>query len=131
MDEFGRRVETDTSELQLACCIAQAHQFQAAESNIDRVPEQVLAVFCDAGAVPAQHFVRLRRAIRGDDLPGIRVSGALLDLPENIHEAGIDICLLPVAPRVDPGTQVGPDRLVNTAGAFDRRDRVEAQRPQP
>lgn len=29
-------------------------------------------------------------------------------------------CLLPVAPRVDEGTQVGPDRLVNTASAFDR-----------
>jgi len=29
-------------------------------------------------------------------------------------------CLLPVAPRVDEGTQVGPDRLVNTAAAFDR-----------
>jgi type III pantothenate kinase len=29
-------------------------------------------------------------------------------------------CLLPAPPRVDPGTQVGPDRLVNTTGAFDR-----------
>ena len=29
-------------------------------------------------------------------------------------------CLLPVEPRVDAGTAVGPDRLVNTAGAFDR-----------
>ena len=29
-------------------------------------------------------------------------------------------CLLPAAPRVDEGTQVGPDRLVNAAGAFDR-----------
>ncbi len=29
-------------------------------------------------------------------------------------------CLLPVNPRVDQGTTVGPDRLVNTAGAFDR-----------
>ncbi len=29
-------------------------------------------------------------------------------------------CKLPVPPRVDEGTQVGPDRLVNTAGAFDR-----------
>jgi len=29
-------------------------------------------------------------------------------------------CMLPAQPRVDPGTQVGPDRLVNTAGAFDR-----------
>lgn len=29
-------------------------------------------------------------------------------------------CLLPADPRVDVGTQVGPDRLVNTAGAFDR-----------
>ncbi|MGX9855909.1 type III pantothenate kinase [Limimaricola variabilis] len=29
-------------------------------------------------------------------------------------------CRLPVAPRVDVGTQVGPDRLVNTAGAWDR-----------
>ncbi len=29
-------------------------------------------------------------------------------------------CLLPADPRVDAGTQVGPDRLVNTAGAFDR-----------
>ncbi|QPM89289.1 type III pantothenate kinase [Pseudooceanicola algae] len=29
-------------------------------------------------------------------------------------------CLLPQVPRVDEGTQVGPDRLVNTAGAFDR-----------
>jgi len=28
-------------------------------------------------------------------------------------------CRLPVAVRVDPGTNVGPDRLVNTAGAFD------------
>jgi type III pantothenate kinase len=27
---------------------------------------------------------------------------------------------LPVAPRVDPATTVGADRLVNTAGAFDR-----------
>ena len=29
-------------------------------------------------------------------------------------------CLLPQPPRVDAGTQVGPDRLVNTAGAYDR-----------
>ncbi len=29
-------------------------------------------------------------------------------------------CLLPTPPRVDPGTQVGPDRLVNTTGAYDR-----------
>ncbi len=29
-------------------------------------------------------------------------------------------CLLPQQPRVDAGTQVGPDRLVNAAGAFDR-----------
>ena len=28
--------------------------------------------------------------------------------------------LLPCTPRVDEGTQVGPDRLVNTAGAYDR-----------
>ncbi len=29
-------------------------------------------------------------------------------------------CLLPVEPRVDRGTTVGPDRLVNTCAAFDR-----------
>ncbi len=29
-------------------------------------------------------------------------------------------CLLPADPRVDAGTQIGPDRLVNTAGAFNR-----------
>jgi type III pantothenate kinase len=29
-------------------------------------------------------------------------------------------CQLPVYPRVDEGTTVGPDRLVNSAGAFDR-----------
>lgn len=29
-------------------------------------------------------------------------------------------CLLPAPPRVDEGTQIGPDRLVNTAGAHDR-----------
>lgn len=29
-------------------------------------------------------------------------------------------CLLPHPPQVDEGTQVGPDRLVNTAAAFDR-----------
>lgn len=29
-------------------------------------------------------------------------------------------CALPVAPRVDEGTIVGPDRLVNTVGGFDR-----------
>ena len=29
-------------------------------------------------------------------------------------------CALPQQPRVDEGTQVGPDRLVNAAGAFDR-----------
>jgi len=29
-------------------------------------------------------------------------------------------CALPVAPRVDPGTNVGPDRLVNAAGAHHR-----------
>ncbi|WP_420858411.1 type III pantothenate kinase [Marivivens marinus] len=29
-------------------------------------------------------------------------------------------CLLPVPPRVDPGTRVGPDRLANAVGAFDR-----------
>ncbi|KAA9009723.1 type III pantothenate kinase [Histidinibacterium aquaticum] len=29
-------------------------------------------------------------------------------------------CLLPTDPRVDAGTQVGSDRLVNAAGAFDR-----------
>ncbi|SLN41477.1 type III pantothenate kinase [Roseisalinus antarcticus] len=29
-------------------------------------------------------------------------------------------CRLPVAPRVDQGTAVGPDRIVNSAGAYDR-----------
>ena len=29
-------------------------------------------------------------------------------------------CRLPVAPRVDQGVTVGPDRLVNTVGGFDR-----------
>ena len=29
-------------------------------------------------------------------------------------------CLLPFTPRVDEGTQVGPDRLVNAAGAYNR-----------
>ena len=29
-------------------------------------------------------------------------------------------CRLPVQPRVDAGTNVGPDRLVNAAGAYDR-----------
>ncbi|MCP5037823.1 MAG: type III pantothenate kinase [Rhodobacteraceae bacterium] len=29
-------------------------------------------------------------------------------------------CLLPTAPRVDPGTAVGPDRLANAAGAYER-----------
>jgi type III pantothenate kinase len=29
-------------------------------------------------------------------------------------------CRLPVAPRVDQGTTVGPDRLVNTVAGFDR-----------
>jgi type III pantothenate kinase len=29
-------------------------------------------------------------------------------------------CALPVPPRVDPGANVGPDRLVNAVGAFDR-----------
>lgn len=29
-------------------------------------------------------------------------------------------CGLPIAPRVDAGTTVGPDRLVNAAGGFDR-----------
>lgn len=29
-------------------------------------------------------------------------------------------CKLPIAPRVDPGAIVGPDRLANAAGAFDR-----------
>jgi type III pantothenate kinase len=29
-------------------------------------------------------------------------------------------CRLPILARVDAGTQVGPDRLVNSAGAFDR-----------
>ncbi|MBT0956326.1 type III pantothenate kinase [Alphaproteobacteria bacterium KMM 3653] len=33
---------------------------------------------------------------------------------------GRDDCALPHAPRVDAGTAVGPDRLVNTAGAFDK-----------
>ncbi|MCR9088583.1 MAG: type III pantothenate kinase [Rhodobacteraceae bacterium] len=28
-------------------------------------------------------------------------------------------CLLPIEARVDPGTQVGPDRLVNTVAGFD------------
>ncbi len=29
-------------------------------------------------------------------------------------------CLLPISPRVDAGTQVGPDRLANATAAFDR-----------
>ncbi len=37
--------------------------------------------------------------------------------PMVVGKAG---CALPAEPRVDEGTQVGPDRLVNTAGAFDR-----------
>ncbi|MCY4153561.1 MAG: type III pantothenate kinase [Aestuariivita sp.] len=33
---------------------------------------------------------------------------------------GKDDCVLPHEPKVDSGTIVGPDRLVNSAGAFDR-----------
>lgn len=36
------------------------------------------------------------------------------------YVVGKSDCLLPQAPRVDEGTQVGPDRLVNAAGAFHR-----------
>ena len=36
------------------------------------------------------------------------------------YVVGKSDCLLPAAPRVDEGTQIGPDRLVNTAGAYDR-----------
>ncbi|WP_299687151.1 type III pantothenate kinase [uncultured Tateyamaria sp.] len=36
------------------------------------------------------------------------------------YVVGKSDCLLPVDPRVDEGTQIGPDRLVNTAGAYDR-----------
>lgn len=36
-------------------------------------------------------------------------------------------CLLPVAPRVDFGTTVGPDRLVNTVASFDgQKDRQDS-----
>ncbi|MEI4470527.1 type III pantothenate kinase [Frigidibacter sp. MR17.24] len=35
-------------------------------------------------------------------------------------QVGKPECALPVAPRVDQGTTVGPDRLVNTVGGFDR-----------
>ncbi|WP_299741979.1 type III pantothenate kinase [uncultured Tateyamaria sp.] len=36
------------------------------------------------------------------------------------YVVGKSDCLLPAQPRVDEGTQIGPDRLVNTAGAYDR-----------
>jgi type III pantothenate kinase len=36
------------------------------------------------------------------------------------YVVGKSDCALPHAPRVDQGTTVGPDRLVNTAGAFNR-----------
>ena len=36
------------------------------------------------------------------------------------YVVGKSDCLLPQPARVDEGTQVGPDRLVNTAGAYDR-----------
>ncbi|WP_299699294.1 type III pantothenate kinase [uncultured Tateyamaria sp.] len=36
------------------------------------------------------------------------------------YVVGKSDCLLPAPPRVDEGTQIGPDRLVNTAGAYDR-----------
>ena len=35
------------------------------------------------------------------------------------YVVGRDDCLLPVDVRVDEGTQVGPDRLVNTVAGFD------------
>ena len=36
------------------------------------------------------------------------------------HVVGKPECLLPQQPRVDAGTTVGPDRLVNSAGAYSR-----------
>ena len=33
-------------------------------------------------------------------------------------------CALPVAPRVDAGVTVGPDRLVNSVGGFERQQQL-------
>lgn len=84
-----------------------------------------------------EYFVWLSTLIQLQQLDGLQIDGCIVSstVPRVVFNlrvlcnryfntrplvVGKPDCLLPVAPRVDEGTTVGPDRLVNTLGAFDR-----------
>lgn len=84
-----------------------------------------------------EYFVWLSTLIELQQLDGLRIEGCIISstVPRVVFNlrvlcnryfntrplvVGKPDCLLPVAPRVDEGTTVGPDRLVNTVGAYDR-----------
>ena len=66
---------------------------------------QIAAVILSITAPPVQfHLVKLCREI-------LETEPVVVTSPS---------CRVPVLPRVDPGARVGPDRLANAVGAFDR-----------
>ncbi|SCX91693.1 type III pantothenate kinase [Paracoccus tibetensis] len=84
-----------------------------------------------------EYFVWLSTLIQLQQLDGLQIDGCIVSstVPRVVFNlrvlcnryfntrplvVGKPDCLLPVPPRVDEGTTVGPDRLVNTLGAFDR-----------
>ncbi|NRA98512.1 MAG: type III pantothenate kinase [Rhodobacteraceae bacterium] len=84
-----------------------------------------------------QYFVWFSTLLRHNNLEGVTIDEVIISstVPRVVFNlrvfadryfqtrplvVGKPECLLPSPPRVDEGTQVGPDRLVNTAGAFDR-----------
>lgn len=84
-----------------------------------------------------QYFVWFSTLLRHHDLHGIDIEEVIISstVPRVVFNlrvfadryfqtrplvVGKPDCLLPHPPRVDEGTQVGPDRLVNAAGAYDR-----------
>ena len=61
--KIGARVIADSTELQISGACMELFEFQAPESYIYGLAEQVLTLACDARALAAEHLVGLGRAI--------------------------------------------------------------------
>ena len=92
MDEIGGLIIADPAALHAHADLAQLFDRDAWHRRIHRLAEHVLRSFRHLARAPAQHRVRLGRAIAGiDDDRLIDDAGGMIDLPDHVEEARVHV----------------------------------------
>jgi len=101
------RVVADAAEVKFQRCIAQGESGDSGNADVDGVTENVHAVRCDAACCFVKKRVGLRGAISADDIDwSARMTDGLIELVEQVEEAGIHVAIFMNAPITEKAIEL-------------------------